>query len=68
MSVRAVEYAKERGLIVEFGAEDSSRADLNFVKELLPELFGPVNTVKGSNSKVVSFAKIRKFSVPMLFR
>lgn len=34
MSVRAVEYAKERGLIVEFGAEDSSRADLNFVKEL----------------------------------
>ncbi|WP_456327509.1 2-isopropylmalate synthase [Archaeoglobus sp.] len=34
MSVRAVEYAKERGLIVEFGAEDSSRADLNFVKSL----------------------------------
>ncbi len=34
MSVKAVEYARERGLIVEFGAEDSSRADLNFVKEL----------------------------------
>ncbi len=34
MSVKAVEYAKERGLIVEFGAEDSSRADINFVKEL----------------------------------
>ncbi len=34
MSVEAIEYAKERGLIVEFGAEDSSRADFNFVKEL----------------------------------
>ncbi len=34
ISVRAVEYAKERGLKVEFGAEDSSRADLGFVKEL----------------------------------
>jgi len=34
MSVEAIEYAKERGLIVEFGAEDASRADLNFVKEL----------------------------------
>jgi len=33
-SVEAVEYAKERGLIVEFGAEDASRADLNFVIEL----------------------------------
>ncbi len=34
MSVEAIEYAKERGLIVEFGAEDASRADINFVKEL----------------------------------
>ncbi len=34
MSVKAIEYAKERGLIVEFGAEDASRADLEFVKEL----------------------------------
>ena len=34
MSVKVVEYAKERGLIVEFGAEDSSRADLRFVKDL----------------------------------
>ncbi len=33
-SVEAVEYAKERGLIVEFGAEDASRADFNFVIEL----------------------------------
>lgn len=33
-SVKAIDYAKERGLIVEFGAEDSSRADLNFVLEL----------------------------------
>ncbi len=34
MSVEAVEYAKERGLIVEFGAEDASRADLEFIKRL----------------------------------
>jgi len=34
-SVEAVEYAKERGLIVEFGAEDASRADLDFVISLL---------------------------------
>lgn len=34
LSVQAVEYAKERGLIVEFGAEDASRADLGFVIEL----------------------------------
>lgn len=33
-SVEAIEYAKERGLIVEFGAEDASRADLDFVMEL----------------------------------
>lgn len=33
-STKAVEYAKERGLIVEFGAEDASRADLDFVIEL----------------------------------
>lgn len=34
LSVEAIEYAKERGLIVEFGAEDASRADLDFVIEL----------------------------------
>lgn len=34
MSVEAVEYAKERGLTVEFGAEDASRADLDFIKRL----------------------------------
>ncbi|MDI9611247.1 MAG: 2-isopropylmalate synthase [Archaeoglobaceae archaeon] len=34
-SIEAIEYAKERGLIVEFGAEDASRADLEFVLELL---------------------------------
>ncbi|MEM0215798.1 MAG: 2-isopropylmalate synthase, partial [Archaeoglobaceae archaeon] len=34
-SIEAVEYAKERGLIVEFGAEDASRADLDFVIQLL---------------------------------
>uniref|UniRef100_A0A7J3M3Q3 Putative (R)-citramalate synthase CimA n=1 Tax=Archaeoglobus fulgidus TaxID=2234 RepID=A0A7J3M3Q3_ARCFL len=34
-SVEAIEYAKERGLIVEFGAEDASRADLEFVVSLL---------------------------------
>ncbi|MET1124894.1 MAG: 2-isopropylmalate synthase [Archaeoglobaceae archaeon] len=33
-SVEAVEYAKERGLVVEFGAEDASRADLEFVVQL----------------------------------
>ncbi|WP_290597355.1 MULTISPECIES: 2-isopropylmalate synthase [unclassified Archaeoglobus] len=33
-SIEAVEYAKERGLIVEFGAEDASRAELDFVIEL----------------------------------
>ncbi len=33
-SVKAVEYAKERGLVVEFGAEDASRADLDFVVDL----------------------------------
>ena len=36
-SVEAVEYAKERGLIVEFGAEDASRANLSFVKRLFEE-------------------------------
>ncbi len=34
MSVEAIEYAKERGLIVEFGGEDASRADFEFIKEL----------------------------------
>ncbi len=34
MSVEAIEYAKERGLIVEFGGEDASRADFNFILEL----------------------------------
>lgn len=34
-SIEAIEYAKERGLIVEFGAEDASRADLEFVISLL---------------------------------
>lgn len=34
-SIEAVEYAKGRGLIVEFGAEDASRADLDFVISLL---------------------------------
>ncbi len=33
-SVEAIEYAKERGLTVEFGAEDASRADFGFVLEL----------------------------------
>ena len=33
-SGEAIEYAKERGLIVEFGAEDASRADLNFILNL----------------------------------
>jgi len=33
-SIEAIEYAKERGLIVEFGAEDASRADLKFVIKL----------------------------------
>ncbi|NOY11088.1 MAG: 2-isopropylmalate synthase [Archaeoglobi archaeon] len=34
MSVRAIEYAKERGLVVEFGGEDASRADFSFIIEL----------------------------------
>jgi D-citramalate synthase len=34
MAIDAVEHAKERGLIVEFGAEDASRADFEFVKNL----------------------------------
>ncbi len=34
MAVNAVEYAKDRGLIVEFGAEDASRADLEFIIRL----------------------------------
>ncbi len=34
MSVQAIEYAKERGLIVEFGGEDASRADFNFIIRL----------------------------------
>lgn len=34
MSVEAVEYAKSRGLIVEFGAEDASRAKFEFVLKL----------------------------------
>ncbi|ADC65561.1 isopropylmalate/citramalate/homocitrate synthase [Ferroglobus placidus DSM 10642] len=35
MSIEMVEYAKERGLIVEFGGEDASRADFEFIKKLL---------------------------------
>lgn len=34
-SIEAIEYAKGRGLIVEFGAEDASRADFEFVVSLL---------------------------------
>jgi len=34
MSVDAIEYAKSRGLIVEFGGEDSSRAKLDFITRL----------------------------------
>ena len=34
MSVQAIEYAKERGLLVEFGGEDASRADFNFILKL----------------------------------
>ncbi|MCS7121116.1 MAG: 2-isopropylmalate synthase [Archaeoglobaceae archaeon] len=34
MSVEAIEYAKSRGLIVEFGAEDASRANFDFVLKL----------------------------------
>ncbi len=34
MSVSAIEYAKDRGLTVEFGGEDASRADLDFIKRL----------------------------------
>lgn len=34
-SIEAIEYARERGLVVEFGAEDASRANLEFVIELL---------------------------------
>jgi D-citramalate synthase len=34
MSVEAIEYARERGLIVEFGGEDASRAEFNFLMEL----------------------------------
>ncbi|MCS7119304.1 MAG: 2-isopropylmalate synthase [Archaeoglobaceae archaeon] len=34
-SIEAIEYARERGLIVEFGAEDASRADFEFVISLL---------------------------------
>jgi len=38
MSVKAVEYAKDRGLIVEFGGEDASRANLEFIKKLYKEV------------------------------
>lgn len=34
MAMDAVEYAKERGLIVELSGEDASRADLEFLKSL----------------------------------
>ncbi len=34
MSVEFIQYAKERGLLVEFGGEDASRADLEFIKKL----------------------------------
>jgi len=34
MAVEAIEYAKERGLIVEFGGEDASRGNLEFIKRL----------------------------------
>ncbi len=33
-SVEAVEYAKERGLVVEFGGEDASRGDLEYIIKL----------------------------------
>lgn len=34
ISVEAIEYAKDRGLIVEFGGEDASRGKLEFIKRL----------------------------------
>jgi D-citramalate synthase len=34
MTVEVIEHAKDRGLIVEFGAEDASRANLNFIIKL----------------------------------
>lgn len=34
LSVEAIEYARERGLIVEFGGEDASRADFDFILRL----------------------------------
>ncbi|MGD1003970.1 MAG: 2-isopropylmalate synthase [Methanoregulaceae archaeon] len=37
MAYHAVEYAKERGLLVELSGEDASRADQSFVRELFTE-------------------------------
>ena len=34
MAMEAVEYARERGLIVELSGEDASRADIGFLKSL----------------------------------
>ncbi|MEM1586437.1 MAG: 2-isopropylmalate synthase [Candidatus Bathyarchaeia archaeon] len=35
MTVEFVEYAKDHGLIVEFGPEDATRSDMNFLKEMI---------------------------------
>jgi D-citramalate synthase len=35
LTEECVEYAKDHGLIVEFGPEDATRSDLNFLKEII---------------------------------
>ncbi|MEM0010109.1 MAG: 2-isopropylmalate synthase [Candidatus Bathyarchaeia archaeon] len=35
MTERFVEYAKDHGLIVEFGPEDATRSDMSFLKEII---------------------------------
>ena len=35
LTAEAVRYAKDRGLIVELGPEDATRADMNFLKEMI---------------------------------
>ena len=37
MVAKSVKYAKSSGLIVELGPEDATRADMNFLKEMIAE-------------------------------
>ncbi len=75
MAIEAVEYAKERGLIVEFGGEDASRADLEFIKRLFRAAVDAkadrltyadtVGVLTPERSEMVMKELCKEFSVPI---